>query len=437
MEKLQCPHCGSIFKVDESSYAALLNQVRNKTLEQELERRLNEVQKRLEAEAETRLQKAQTEQERLLQEKTQRVALLEQQLQQLEQRKDAEMQATLLSTQHKLAQQLQQKEQEILQLRHQQELEIRNVKEQQQTLVSSLTTQVTKLESEKALDRSQSEMQVTALRIQHDLEKKELQAQVDYYKDLKVKLSTKMLGESLEEHCRIEYEQKLRPFLPLAYFEKDNEVLEGSKGDFIFRDQSSEGVEYLSIMFEMKHEADESEHKHKIEDFYKKLDRDRTKKGCEYAVLVTTLEADNELYKSGIYPVYQYDKMYVVRPQFFVPIISLLVQSARRSLQYIQELAEAKNQAIDLTNFENDLADFKDRFGRSFKLAGDRYQDAIKGIDRTIEQLQSIKTNLQTSEKHFIAAHNKLDDFKVSTLTRKNPTIKALLEEARKAKNNT
>ena len=259
--------------------------------------------------------------------------------------------------------------------------------------------------------------------------------EIERIQDMKARLSTKMLGETLEQHCEIEF-NRLRPTaFPRAYFEKDNEVVEGTKGDFVFRDFDEEGNEIVSIMFEMKNEADDSTHRKTNESHFKKLDGDRTKKGCEYAVLVSLLEPDNELYNAGITDVsYRYDKMYVIRPQFFIPLITLLRNAALSSLQYRRELALVRQQNIDVTNFEDQLADFKDKFGRNYRIASDKFRKAIEEIDKSIDHLQKIKDNLIGSENQLRLANDKAEDLTVKKLTRKNPTMKALLDEARDAK---
>lgn len=253
--------------------------------------------------------------------------------------------------------------------------------------------------------------------------------------DMKAQLSTKMLGESLEQHCEIEF-NRLRPTaFPHAYFEKDNEVIEGTKGDFVFRDFDEEGNEIISIMFEMKNEADDSVNRKTNESHFKKLDADRKKKNCEYAVLVSLLEPENELYNAGITDVsYRFEKMYVIRPQFFIPIITLLRNAALSSLQYRKELALVRQQNIDVTNFEDQLADFKDKFGRNYRIASQKFQKAIEEIDKSIDHLQKIKDNLIGSENQLRLANDKAEDLTVKKLTRKNPTMKALLDEAREAK---
>jgi hypothetical protein len=270
-----------------------------------------------------------------------------------------------------------------------------------------------------------------------DAQLKAAQEQIAYYKDMKIRLSTKMVGETLEQHCYNEF-ARIRPLFPYAYFEKDNEVVQGTKGDFVFRDYSEDGVEYVSIMFEMKNENDETATKHKNEDFIKKLDEDRTKKGCEYAVLVSLLEPDNELYNGGIVDMsHRYEKMYVIRPQFFVPLITLLCQTSRKSLEAKRELALVKAQQVDVTNFEDKLAQFKEGFGRNVRLANDRFQDAIDEIDKTIQHLTKVRENLVKSGDNLNMADKKLQEVTIKRLTHNNPTMKAKFDEARQQKNIT
>ena len=258
--------------------------------------------------------------------------------------------------------------------------------------------------------------------------------QIAYYKDLKAKMSTKMIGETLEIHCKTSFEQYLRPVMQNAYFEKDNTVSKtsGSKGDFIFRD-SVDGLQYISIMFEMKNEADETATKHTNEAFFKELDKDRKEKNCEYAVLVSLLEKDNELYNNGIVDVsHKYEKMYVIRPQFFIPIITLLCNAAKHSLEYKKQLEIAKNQSLDITHFEEQLFDFKESFGKNYRLASEKFKTAIDEIDKSIDHLNKIKNALIGSENNLRIANNKADDLSIKKLIKDNPTMIAKFEELKK-----
>ena len=275
------------------------------------------------------------------------------------------------------------------------------------------------------------EQELAQAKAQWDAERKAAQEQIAYYKELKTRLSTKMVGETLEIHCSTQFNQLLRPLMPYAYFEKDNEVVEGTKGDFVFRDKSEDGVEYISIMFEMKNENDETATKHKNEDFLAKLDADRRKKGCEYAVLVSMLEPESELYNGGIVDVsHRFEKMYVIRPQFFIPLITLLCQTSKKSLDAKRELALVKAQQVDVTNFEEKLTAFKDAFGRNVRLANERFQDAIDEIDKTIAHLTKVRENLVKSGDNLDAADKKLQEVTIKRLTYGNPTMKAKFDEA-------
>ena len=271
----------------------------------------------------------------------------------------------------------------------------------------------------------------------YELQLRQKQEMVDYYKDLKTRMSTKMVGETLEAHCNTLFNTTIRPIMPQAYFEKDNDTSGGQKGDFIFRD-FDEGFEYISIMFEMKNEMDQTATKHRNEDFFKKLDEDRRQKGCEFAVLVSLLEPDSELYNTGIVDVsHRYPKMYVIRPQFFIPLITLLVQTSKKSVALQRQLVLAQSQSVDVTNFETKLNDFKERFANNYRLASEKFQRAIEEIDKSIEHLQKIKANLLGSENNLRIANNKAEELTIKKLTYQNPTMKAKFDEARKNGQNT
>ena len=412
MKELKCPKCGSVFTVDEADYAAILSQVKNKEFDQEVNRRLEELhrqhlaeQKAAEAEIAKDHQAELNKKDLELSQKTLEIAQLKKDLENIGQQKKSEMDLAVMEVRQKAQAYLNQKESEIA-----------------------------KLKSEAEVKRAESDSKMAVLKEQYEGKLKSAQEQVDYYKDLKTRMSTKMVGETLEIHCSTEFE-RVRPLFPKAYFEKDNDASGGSKGDFIFRDYD-DGTEYISIMFEMKNEMDETATKHKNEDFFKKLDADRNTKGCEFAVLVSLLEPDSELYNTGIVDVsHRYPKMYVIRPQFFIPLITLLVQTSKKSLEYKKQLVIAQNQSIDVTNFESQLADFKDRFGRNYRLAYEKYQTAIDEIDKSIAHLQKIKDALISSENNLRLANDKLDDLSIKKLTRNNPTMKAKFDEAREQNN--
>ena len=285
-------------------------------------------------------------------------------------------------------------------------------------------SEIITLKNEIELQKKEKEIQKTNLIKTHEEEKKILQEQINYYKDLKTKMSTKMVGETLEQHCSIEFEKYLRPLLPNAYFEKDNDVVDGTKGDFIFRDREDD-FEYVSIMFEMKNEIDTTANKHKNEDFFKKLNEDRKKKHCEFAVLVTLLEADNDRYNAGIVNVsYLYPKMYVIRPQFFIPFITIIVQAARKSLEYKKQLEFIKSKEIDITNFENQLLEFQDKFGKNYRIASEKFKKAIEEIDETIKHLQKVKDAIIGCDNNLRLANDKAEGLTIKKLTRNNPTMK-------------
>ena len=373
MKELKCPHCGNVFTVDESDYAALLNQVKNSEFEHELSRRLHEI----------------------------------------EQNQQAKMTAQLQT----------EKVQNQLQL------------QQLQSQIQQLQAQNQQAEQQKQLAVMEVRQKATESYMRLDAQLKAAQEQVQYYKDLKLRQSTKMVGETLEIHCSTLFNQLLRPIMPNAYFEKDNEVVGGTKGDFVFRDKSDDGIEYVSIMFEMKNENEDTASKHKNEDFLAKLDADRKKKNCEYAVLVSMLEPESELYNGGIVDMsHRFEKMYVIRPQFFIPLITLLCQANKKSLDTRRELAQVKEQQVDVTDFEDKLTAFQDAFGKHVLSAHKNYEEAIKQIDTSIRNLEKVKEALTTSANQLRLANNNAMDLSVKKLTYGNPTMKALFEEAKQKK---
>lgn len=416
MKNLTCPKCGSVFTVDEAEYASILNQVKNQEFEAEVTRRVAEINARMKAEAET----AQTKME------AERNALAA--------RKDSEHQQSIAEkemTIHTLQQQL-----ENINAIHKANMEtaILHEKQSAQALLASKEQEIAQLKSSAAMQANQALLREKAKEEQFAQERRMLQEQVDYYKDLKTRMSTKMVGETLEQHCSTLFEQMLRPIMPNAYFEKDNDVSNGSKGDFIFRD-TEDGYEYVSIMFEMKNEMDTTATKHKNEDFFKKLDEDRRAKGCEYAVLVSLLEPESELYNSGIVDVnHRYEKMYVIRPQFFIPMINLLVKSGKKTIELQRQLATAKSQSVDVTKFEEKLKDFKTKFGNNYRLASEKFRKAIDDIDKSIAALQRTKEELLGSENNLRLANDKAEDLTIRSLTYGNPTMKKKFEEASKNK---
>jgi hypothetical protein len=306
-------------------------------------------------------------------------------------------------------------------------------KDEMKEVIGAKEKEIADLRTRNTLAHSQSELEKKAIKEEYEAKLRLAQEQVDYYKDMKIKMSTKMVGESLESHCSTIFNGTMRPMFPNAYFEKDNDASGGSKGDFIFRDYE-DGMEYVSIMFEMKNEMEDTAHKHRNEDFFKKLDADRTAKKCEYAVLVSLLEPENELYNNGIVDVsYRYPKMYVIRPQFFMPLITLLVNASKKSIDYQRELAIARSQSVDVTNFEAKLVEFKEKFGNNYRLASEKFRKAIDEIDKSIAALQKTKDALLSSENNLRLANDKAEALTIKKLTYKNPTMKAKFEEARAA----
>ena len=438
MRELKCPKCGNIFSVDEADYASIVNQVKSAEFEAEVNRRIAELHPQQEAEEKARAATAEQahqnelfKKDRAISEKDGEIARLKEQISAMDDRKKLEVGTAVAE-----------KEKEIASLRaaiaqKDSAIQIAVLQEQQKAKESlqSKDAEIARLRSDAKLDKSRAELQEKVIREDYENRLKVAQEQVDYYKDLKSRMSTKMVGETLEVHCNTIFNGELRPLFPNAYFEKDNDVSCGSKGDFIFRDYV-DGQEYVSIMFEMKNETDGTGSKHKNEDFFRKLDADRNAKGCEYAVLVSLLEPDSELYNGGIVDVsHRYPKMYVIRPQFFKAMITLLVNAAKKTVDYQRQLAVARSQSIDVTNFENNLLAFKDAFGRNYRLASEKFKTAIDEIDKSIAHLQKIKDALIGSENNLRLANDKADALSIKRLTRGNPTMKAKFDEAREKDN--
>lgn len=380
MQEIKCPNCGEVFQVDESSYDSIAKQVRDKEFSKEIEQRENYYAK----EKETAVKLAQVE-------------------------KDAEIA------------QLQAK---IDSLETEKRLAINEAVAAKEKEISSQKEKIALLNGQIETNEKTAQLKEQTLKENYEEKLKGKDEQIAYYRDLKARQSTKMVGETLEQHCEIEFNKLRATGFQNAYFEKDNDAKTGSKGDFIFREFSDDGTEFVSIMFEMKNEMDETATKHKNEDFFKELDKDRNEKKCEYAVLVSLLEADNELYNTGIVDVsYKYPKMYVIRPQFFIPIITLLRNASLNALQYKQELAVIRNQNIDISHFEEDMNDFKDKFSRNYRLASEKFKKAIDEIDKTIDHLQKTKEALLSSENNLRLANNKAEELSIKRLTKNNPTM--------------
>ena len=434
MKELKCPQCGSVFSVDEADYASIVSQVKTQEFDAEIKARLSEIQKQSEVKQEAEsLKLTHNFQDKLnakdleLSQKENEIVKLKAQLDSFNQTKQLEINAERLKANEEIA-----KLKSVIE-QNENKVRVAILEEQNKAKDIIQEKENTLIELRSQIDVTQKEATIREKNIKEDYERqlKQKQELVDYYKDLKAKLSTKMIGESLEVHCSNEFNRVRTTMFPNAYFDKDNDSSQGSKGDFIFRDYADD-LEYISIMFEMKNEMDETATKHKNEDFLAKLDKDRRDKGCEYAVLVSLLEPDNDFYNEGIVDVsYRYPKMFVVRPQFFMPLISLLTQASRKSVEYQRELIMARQQSIDVTNFENKLNDFRNKFGNHYQRASDKFNKAIEEIDKTIKSLQKMKEDLLSSENYLRLANNDTEDLSIKKPTRGNPTMKQKFEEAR------
>lgn len=435
MKELKCPQCGSVFSIDEADYASIVSQVKTQEFDAEVQNRIKEIQKQNEVKQEAEsLKIANDFQGKLnakdveLSQKDNEIVRLKEQLDSFNQTKQLEINAERSKANEEIA--------KLKSVIEQNESKVRVAILEEQNKAKDIIQEKenTLIELRSQIDVKEKEATIREANMKEDYERqlKQQQELVDYYKDMKAKLSTKMIGESLEVHCSNEFNRVRTAMYPHAYFEKDNDSRShGTKGDFIFRDYA-DGMEYISIMFEMKNEMDETATKHKNEEFFKKLDEDRRKKGCEYAVLVSLLELDNDFYNEGIVDVsYRYPKMFVVRPQFFMLLISLLTQASKKSVEYQRELIIAKQQSIDVTNFENKLNVFRNNFGRHYKNASTKFEDAINEIDKIIKSLQQMKADLLSSENYLRLANNDTEDLTIKKLTRGNPTMKQKFEEAR------
>ena len=426
MHEIKCPHCHTAFTINEASYADILNQVRTQEFQAEVHERLAQAQ--AQAKSEFAAQQAQDKHQysQALAQKEAQIAELAHQLANHE--KDNQLALANLSG--SLKSELAEKSRQITELQAQnQALAQRMSLERELAIREALAAkerELTELATQLQLRDSQNQLAQNALRERYEIQLKQKTEEVAFYKDFKARQSTKMVGESLEAHCETEFNRIRATAFPQAQFGKDNDAAGGSKGDYIFREQDGAGNEIVSIMFEMKNENDETATKKKNEHFFKELDKDRREKNCEYAILVSLLESDSELYNGGIVDVsHAYPKMYVVRPQFFIPIISLLRNAGLNALKYKQEVAAMREQHIDITNFENELDDFREKFGRNYRLASEKFQAAIKHIDDTIRHLEKTKADLLGAENNLRLANNKAEELTVKKLTRKNPTMKA------------
>ena len=415
MNKIICPHCKKEFELTDSDYVSITEQVKGIEFEKELS--------------------ARTEQLRKESEYKNRIDLAKQETGFIEQKN--KMSAEIEELKHRLDGYEDKKQREIEELKSKYTLEAENLKHQLADSRNDVRTAVNEAVLQKDVEIQKLNVVIEnekqkrikgeqSLKESYETRLKEKDTQIDFYKDLKTKMSTKMVGETLEQHCQTEFNRIRMAGFPRAYFEKDNDVKTGSKGDYIFKDFAKDGTEIVSVMFEMKNEMDTTATKHKNEDFLKELDKDRTEKKCEYAVLVSLLETDNEFYNGGIVDMsYRYPKMYVIRPQFFVPIITLLRNASLNALNYKRQLAEVRNQNVDVSNFENELTEFQQKFATNFGLASKKFADAVAEIDKTIDHLQKVRDNLLGSERQLRLANDKAQDLSIKKLTKNNPTMKA------------
>ena len=409
---ITCPHCGTAFQVNETEYSQLLAQVRGAEFDKEIHERLARETELLAQRAENDLQARLSDKDKEILELTAKLDIFASQ------------------TELKLSSAISKKDQEIQELKAQLG-QIRLAKDLElQQAVAQMEKERDAAQNALVLQEQKQELAMATIRQEYEVRLKAADEQVEFYKNFKAQQSTKAIGESLEQFAEAEFNKVRSYAFPRAKFAKDNEVsVSGSKGDFIFRDFDESGLEFISIMFEMKNEADTTKTKHKNADFFKELDKDRREKKCEYAVLVSMLEADNDYYNTGIVDVsHEYDKMYVIRPQFFIQLIGILRNAALNSLQYQQELALVKEQNIDITHFEEDLEIFKNAFAKNYQSASNNFQKAIDEIDKAIKRMEAVKAALTTSENQLRLANNKLDDVSVKKLTRNNPTMKAKFE---------
>ncbi|MCI9077219.1 MAG: DUF2130 domain-containing protein [Dorea sp.] len=403
MQEIKCPNCGEFFAVDETGYAQIVRQIRDKEFEKELKRREKDFMDMKESDLKLARMEQREAFDKELSAKQSELSEKDKQIERLKARISGG------ETERRLA--------------------VSEAVQEIEKEVSKKEAEITELKSRLSNKETENKLREKSLREQYEDKLKLKDEQIEYYKDFKARQSTKMVGESLERHCLTQFNSLRMTAFPEAYFEKDNDARTGSKGDFIFR-ESRDGVEFISIMFEMKNEMDETAAKHKNEDFFKELDKDRREKKCEYAVLVSLLEIDSEFYNNGIVDVsYRYEKMYVIRPQFFIPMITLLRNAALNSLQYRQELETARHQQVDILNFEENMNAFKEGFARNYRLASEKFKKAVDEIDKTILHLQKTKEALLSSENNLRLANNKAEDLSIKKLTKNAPSVKEMFEE--------
>lgn len=458
MQEIRCPNCGEVFQVDETGYDQIARQVRDKEFSKELERREKELEARQEKELELIRMQEEKEYNAGISKKDAEISAKEQMIAELKikldasetaknlavseavEKKNQELSQEVRANSEKIAKkdaEISERDRKIAELQAKLEagetakqLAVAEAVEKKNEELSKKSTEIADLRGELKNKETESRLHEQSLKEQYENSLKAKDEQIEYYKDFKARQSTKMIGESLEQHCLAQFNSIRMTAFPNAYFEKDNDARTGSKGDFIYREFGEDGTEFISVMFEMKNEADTTATKHKNEDFFKELDKDRKEKNCEYAILVSMLESDNEFYNNGIVDVsYRYPKMYVIRPQFFIPIITLLRNAALNSLQYRQELQIVRSQQVDILHFEENMNAFKEGFARNYRLASEKFATAIDEIDKTIDHLQKTKAALFSSENNLRLANNKADELTIKKLTKNAPTVKAMFDE--------
>ena len=451
MEEIRCPKCGEVFQVDKNGYDQIARQVRDKEFLKELDSRLESDLKVIRLQKDKELSESITQKDIEILQKNQTIAELQAKLDASETEKNLAISKALEKKNEELTKEektysehLSQKELEISDRdkliselkaklnasETEKKLAVAEAVEQKNAELSQKVTEIANLRGEIKSKETENRLKEQSLQKQYENKLKQKEELIEYYKDFKARQSTKMIGESLEQHCLTQFNSIRMTAFPNAYFEKDNDAKTGSKEDFIYRESSEEGTEFISIMFEMKNEADTTATKHKNEDFFKELDKDRREKGCEYAILVSLLEIDNELYNNGIVDVsYKFPKMYVIRPQFFIPMITLLRNAAQNSLHYRHELQIVRNQQIDISHFEENMNDFKEGFAHNYRLASEKFVTAIEEIDKTIDHLQKTKKALLSSENNLRLANKKADDLSIKKLTKNAPSLKVMFDD--------
>ena len=428
MPEIKCPNCGNLFTIDQNQYDDLIREVRNDVFEKEIQQRLNIEKEKLESSFKVQQMQSSNENQNKIRELQSQIDSLKNTIANNELAKNSAISEAI----NKKEIELKNKDLEISNLQSKLDNQALSLDMKYKELINSKDQQIVSLNNKIDLNKKEAEIKQNNLIEQQRLELKAKDEQIAYYKDMKLKLSTKLVGESLEQHCQNAFNSIRMTAFPHAYFEKDNDSSSGEKGDFIFKEYTEEGAELISIMFEMKNENDETATKHKNEDFFAKLDKDRKTKNCEYAILVSMLEPESELYNAGIVDVsYKYPKMYVVRPQCFIPIITLLRNASLNASKYKNELMIARNQSIDVTNFENSLLDFQDKFNKNYNLASQRFNSAIEEIDKTIDHLNKVKEGLLGADRNLRLANDKAQDLSIKKLTRNNPTMKEAFDKVK------